>query len=158
MVPLLLIALLTLASVPKMAPAASANGPTDAGQRELAIERSLACPQCTDLPLDVCDQDICADMRAIIHQKVSAGESDAQIRDFFVQRYGARVLLAPPKRSFDLLAWIVPFLGLALGVAMTAAFLRAARRRTPAPLPRSAMSLQLAGYRERVEREIEDLD
>lgn len=137
---------------------AAADGPMPAGQRELAIERSLACPQCTDLPLDVCDQDICADMRNVIHQKVAAGESDGQIRQFFVQRYGSRVLLSPPKGSYGMLAWVIPFAVLAAGTAATTAFVRAARRRAVAATPPHAPAAELAGYRTRVERDIRDLE
>jgi cytochrome c-type biogenesis protein CcmH len=129
-----------------------------AQQRELQIERGLACPQCTDLALDVCDQDICNDMRAILQQKVANGESDAAIRAFFVQRYGPRVLLVPPKTSSTWLAWLMPFAGLAAGAAVTAAFLRAAARRRKSNAMEQSLPRISSELRARVELELGDVE
>lgn len=116
-----------------IAVACGAHGSTENAatteQRALSIERGLACPQCTDLPLDVCDQDICNDMRTVLLQKIASGESDKTIRDYFVQRYGTRVLLTPPKNSSTWIAWMTPFVGLLAGAVATVAFLRSAARR-----------------------------
>jgi cytochrome c-type biogenesis protein CcmH len=130
-------------------------------QRELQIERSLACPQCTDLPLDVCDQDICNDMRALIHQKVTAGESDAAIRQYFVERYGTRVLLAPPKDMRGIIVWVLPFLALLLGAGLTLNYLRSAQARG---LSNTNWSANVdgpdvsPGYRSRVEADLRELE
>lgn len=137
---------------------ARADGPSPADARALRIERSLACPQCTDLPLDVCDRDICSDMRTIIQQKVVAGESDQAIRQYFVARYGSRVLLAPPKSSFNLLAWVMPFIGLAAGGLAVFLFLRSARGRSQAPPPAADGDAALGAYRARAEREAEQYE
>lgn len=137
---------------------AHADGTASPEHRELAIERSLACPQCTDLPLDVCNEDICNDMRAIIQQKVLAGESDAAIRQYFVERYGSRVLLAPPKSSVNLLAWIFPFAAILLGGVLTAIFIRSARHRPAYHAASGSDSAVLASYRSQVERDVEELE
>jgi len=148
---------LALLLAAKLVPAVAADAPASTEQRELAIERGLACPQCTDLPLDVCDQDICNDMRAIIHEKVLAGESDTAIRQYFVQRYGSRVLLAPLKDSANLFAWIFPFVALVAGGAIAAAFLRTALRRPRGPSHPHVASTPL-GYRAQVERDVEQIE
>lgn len=143
------------------ATAARADQPPDQTQRELRIERTLACPQCTDLPLDVCDQDICNDMRAIVHQRVAAGESDAAIRQYFVERYGTRVLLAPPKDSSGLIAWALPFLALLFGAALTTLYFRSARRKQLSAKPERPPPMtpdDVSAYRSRVEREIGELE
>jgi len=156
------IAVVLLVGPGQHAPIAHADPPSDT-QRELGIERTLACPQCTDLPLDVCDQDICNDMRGIIHQKVTAGESDVAIRQYFVQRYGTRVLLAPPMDWRGIIAWALPFIALLLGGVLTAIYLRSARRRTLPSLVLSQAQDELkerptAGYRSRVEREVKEME
>lgn len=139
------------------APAVSADAPVSPEQRELRIERTLACPQCTDLPLDVCDQDICSDMRTVIHEQVAQGMSDAAIRQYFVVRYGSRVLLAPEKSPADLLVWIMPFVGLLAGAALTLAFLRAARRtQTSAPVTND--SDEARRYRGLIEQEVREIE
>ncbi len=153
----LLLLTLALGVAARLVPPALADAPGSTEQRELSIERGLACPQCTDLPLDVCDQDICNDMRAVIHQKVLAGESDAAIRQYFVERYGSRILLAPPKDSANLFAWIVPFLALAVGAAIAAAFIRTAARRPRAPVT-AKTTAALQRYRGQIERDVESIE
>ncbi len=76
--------------------------------RLLQIERRLLCPQCTNLRLDVCETQICFDMRAQIRDRVAGGESDQQIIDYFTGRYGQRVLADVPVRGFNLLlfGWV----------------------------------------------------
>jgi len=149
---------LLLAVAVQRAATVRAAGPAPADARALRIERSLACPQCTDLPLDVCDRDICRDMRTIIQQKIAAGDSDQAIRRYFVDRYGSRVLLAPPKSSFNLIAWLMPFLGLAAGAFAVYLFLRSARGRPHLPAPVSEDPASLSAYRVRAEREAEQYE
>jgi cytochrome c-type biogenesis protein CcmH len=149
---------LAVAAAIQTAPAVIADGDGTTAQRELRIERTLACPQCTDLPLDICTQDICNDMRAIVHQKVLAGESDAAIREYFVDRYGSRVLLEPPKTSLNLLAWLLPFVALLVGAVFTLAFIRKARRRPEYRLASIGESRTMLQYRSRIERDVEAIE
>lgn len=137
---------------------ANADSPAQDQQRALRIERTLACPQCTAVALDVCDQDICKDMRAIIQEKIVAGDSDEQIRQYFVARYGSRVLLAPPKNGRNAVAWLMPFLGLAAGGIAVYFFLRASRRSTHESALTRETDLALEPYRDRVELEIEQFE
>src|SRR5690242_14909158 len=51
--------------------------------KQLQIERQLGCPICTNLPLNICDNQICANMKGVIRQKLDAGESPSQIVDYF---------------------------------------------------------------------------
>jgi cytochrome c-type biogenesis protein CcmH len=154
----MLIVGLVLLAGGRFAATARADGPASSSERELRIERTLACPQCTDLPLDVCDQDICADMRSIVHQKVASDESDAAIRQYFVDRYGARVLLAPAKDAGGLVAWVLPFAALLLGGALTVAFTRAGRLRMQASTSAKRDHITAARYRSWVERDLDELE
>jgi cytochrome c-type biogenesis protein CcmH/NrfF len=61
-------------------------------------------------------------MRDIVTRKLQAGESEEQILQFFVDRYGESVLAAPPKSGFSLLVWVVPPVGL-LGAILLLYFL-----------------------------------
>jgi cytochrome c-type biogenesis protein CcmH len=71
-------------------------------------------------------------MRQIIRQQVAAGQSDAQIEQWFVDRYGQSILLTPPQRGFGLLAWWVPVLLGMLGVSVVVlALVRFTRARPP---------------------------
>jgi cytochrome c-type biogenesis protein CcmH len=64
-------------------------------------------------------------MRAFIRARIAAGDSKAEIKAQLVDEFGEGVLAAPPKRGFDLLAWVLPLAGLA-AAALTVGF--AARR------------------------------
>jgi cytochrome c-type biogenesis protein CcmH len=155
--PVLLLMALLLWRGPFAAHAALADSPASPDQRELRIERTLACPQCTDLPLDVCDQDICADMRSLIRQQIAEGKSDAAIREFFVDRYGSRVLLAPRKDAGDSLVWLMPFLGLLIGAGAIAVFLRRAARRSDGTGSALSASPAVARYRGTIEQDLQDI-
>lgn len=54
-------------------------------------------------------------MTTLIKQKIAQGQSEEQIIQFFVAQYGEQVLAAPPKRGFNLMAWVMPFAALLFG-------------------------------------------
>jgi cytochrome c-type biogenesis protein CcmH len=92
-----------------------------------------------------------AQMRLIVRERLAAGQTPAEVRAYFVERYGDWILLAPPRRGFTLLVWVVPMLALLGGVALVGVLVtRWARRRpagAPAPLD--------PAMRERIRRELE---
>ena len=94
-------ALLTLAS-------ASAQPPPPSDDEVNAIAHQLYCPVCENVPLDVCPTEACAQWRATIRTKLSEGWSESQIKDYFVEQYGARVLATPPARGLNWLVYLLP--------------------------------------------------
>jgi len=93
-------------------------------------------------------------MRAIIHERLAAGDSPEQVLAFFVDKYGDWILLSPPRSGFTLLVWIVPFVGLGIGLVAVAFTVRRWSRKpqeTAAPQLDSAM-------RERIRREMSETD
>jgi cytochrome c-type biogenesis protein CcmH/NrfF len=88
---------------------------------------------------------------------LAAGKSDSDIIDEFVKEYGLQVLAAPPTEGFSLLAWVMPWVGIAFGLAMVWLFVQ--RFRKPAPAADSpADSENLARYRDRIEKDLAKLD
>lgn len=73
-----------------------------------AIAKQLYCPVCENVPLDVCPTQACAQWRDLIREKLSQGWSEDQIKTYFVDQYGDRVLAAPPARGLNWLVYIVP--------------------------------------------------
>jgi len=73
-----------------------------------AIAKELYCPVCENIPLDVCPTQACAQWRALIKEKMTAGWTDAQIKQYFVDQYGDRVLAQPPARGLNWLVYILP--------------------------------------------------
>jgi cytochrome c-type biogenesis protein CcmH len=76
--------------------------------------------------------------RALIRKLIDQGEDKDQVKDALVAEYGQRVLATPSGRGFDLLAWIVPGLGILLvggGLVLAALRLRRRDRDEPPPQP-----------------------
>jgi cytochrome c-type biogenesis protein CcmH len=115
------------------------------------IEKQVMCPICgTTLELSTSPQ---ADReRALIRGLIAKGETTQQIKDALVAEYGPAVLATPPKSGFDLTAWIVPIVGLALGaIGIGVALLRWRRA------PRAAAAVPVAPEGEQAERLEADL-
>src|SRR6185437_13728038 len=127
--------------------------------KELQVEQRLGCPICTNLPLNVCDNQLCQGMRGVIHQKLSEGETPDQVVAYFVSRYGDAVLLSPPQRGFSLAAWYLPFLALAIGVVVFFTFLRRSLHRQKVVERRFKFEdPALDPYRQQVRRDLEKLE
>lgn len=92
-----------------------------------AIAKQLYCPVCENTPLDVCPTEACRQWRALIRQQLSDGWTEDQIKQYFVENYGARVLAEPPPSGLN---WLVYLLPPALILAGALALLRALRQWT----------------------------
>lgn len=96
-----------------------------------AIAKHLYCPVCENVPLDVCGTQACEQWRQVIRQKLAEGWSEAQIRQYFVDQYGDRVLATPPPRGINWLAYLVPPVVILTGVWVLVQAFRSWKR----PLP-----------------------
>lgn len=100
--------------------------------RAQSLEREIRCVQCQNEPIAQSTAEIAADMRALVRERVAAGDSDAEIRTFFRQRYGDFVLFRPPVDNRTWLLWGAPVLLLLGGLA--AVWTTTRRRVEGAPL------------------------
>ena len=90
-------------------------------QREvLDIAQKLRCTVCQNQPVSESNSGLAKDMRAVISEKLQQGKTEAEIMQFFVERYGDYVLLKPPRSGNGVPLWIFPpaLLILALIVAI----------------------------------------
>jgi cytochrome c-type biogenesis protein CcmH len=94
----------------------SAQQPTPSADDVNRVARQMYCPVCENTPLDVCPTQACAQWRALIREKLTAGWTDEQIKQYFVEQYGARVLAGPPRQGWYSLIYIIPPLLFLLGV------------------------------------------
>jgi cytochrome c-type biogenesis protein CcmH len=94
--------------------------------RARSLSAQFRCLVCQNESIDESNAELAHDLRVLIRQQVSAGRSDAEIRDFLTARYGEFVLLKPSFRKETFLLWLGPFLVLGAGAAMIAL----ARRRS----------------------------
>jgi cytochrome c-type biogenesis protein CcmH len=97
------------------------------------IAKQLFCPVCENVPLDVCPTQACKQWRATIREKLEAGWSEQQIKDYFAQQYGERVLAQPSTRGLNLFIWLIPPIAIAGGALVWWRFIRGMTQRRPAP-------------------------
>jgi cytochrome c-type biogenesis protein CcmH len=93
------------------APAVAGTRPSEAN-----LETELVCPVCHET-LDQSTSPVAQQMKAEIRRRIAQGWTKQQIIDEMVANYGPLVLSTPSKHGFDLLAWVLPLGGAAVGIA-----------------------------------------
>jgi cytochrome c-type biogenesis protein CcmH len=79
------------------------------------LSRELRCMVCQNQSIDDSEAPLARDLRLLVRERIAAGDSDAQVIDFLVARYGEFVLLKPRLKPHTLLLWLLPPLSLAGG-------------------------------------------
>lgn len=87
----------------------------EARARELS--RELRCMVCQNQSIDDSDAPLARDLRLLVRERIASGDSDGQVMDFLVARYGEFVLLKPRFNLHTLLLWLLPPLALIGGGA-----------------------------------------
>jgi cytochrome c-type biogenesis protein CcmH len=93
------------------------------------LSRELRCMVCQNQSIDDSEAPLARDLRLLVRERIAAGDSDSQVIDFLVARYGEFVLLKPRVERQTLLLWAVPPLVLVLGAL--ALWMQARRRAAP---------------------------
>lgn len=92
-------------------------GPSTNTERVQALTLSIKCPTCRSQSVAESDAPLAREIRNDIASRVSAGQGDGEIRDYYVSRYGEEVLLNPPSTGIASLVWVVPVVVLVGGAA-----------------------------------------
>ena len=79
------------------------------------LSRELRCMVCQNQSIDDSEAPLARDLRLLVRERIAAGDSDAQVIDFLVARYGEFVLLKPRLNPHTWLLWLLPPLVLAGG-------------------------------------------
>ncbi len=91
--------------------------PDPAQERQArALMETLRCLVCQSQSIADSDADMAGEMRALVRQRIAAGETPGQVRDWLIQRYGNYVSYDPPLGRGTLVLWLAPLALLALGV------------------------------------------
>ncbi len=127
-----------------MAPAAHAVLPSERladpalEARARTLSEKLRCLVCQNENIDDSNADLAHDLRVLVRQRLVAGDTDQQVLDYLVNRYGDYVLLDPPMKPGTYLLWFGPAIVLVLGAGGIVVFFR--RRRAAGPDPGAALS------------------
>jgi cytochrome c-type biogenesis protein CcmH len=100
--------------------------------RARAISEELRCMVCQNESIDESQAPLAHDLRVLVRQRIMAGDSDQQIINFLVSRYGEFILLKPPLSWNTLALWGAPPALLLFGIAMMIAIERRRRAARPA--------------------------
>lgn len=101
-------------------------------ERAHDIGATIACPQCVGQSVVESDVAIAREIRAEIGRLVVAGHSDDDIRARFAEQYGDWVILTPSTSGVSGLVWVIPVVGLVVGVGLLAVTLSRWRRASTA--------------------------
>ncbi len=124
-----------------MVPAAWAIDPSEAledPQQQalyLSITHEVRCLVCQNQPISDSTAPLAADLRREIRRMIEAGQTEADIKNFLVERYGNFILYKPLFRSWNLVLWLGPVVFLLIG---SIALVRIVRRRTQLPINEDA--------------------
>ncbi len=133
-----------------LAPAAALASQQHPSQGEL--ESEIMCPVCGST-LDQSDSAVAQDMKMFIAHRIAAGDTKSQIEDALVAQFGEAVLAAPPKHGFNLIAWLLPLIGLLVAAPIVgwAAWRWSRARDTGPPVPPSGLDPDIE---RRIDREL----
>ena len=143
---LALASVLALAVVPTAF--ASEQHPTQA-----ELEGELVCPTC-HTTLDQSNAAVALRMKQFVRARIAAGDTKSEIKDRLVAEYGPQILAAPPRKGFNLLAWLLPIAGVLVGAALLGLLAFRSSRREPA----AAAARLDPGLEQRVDEELARFD
>ena len=94
----------------------------DARAAEIAAE--LRCPVCRNQSIVESNADLSREMHALVRERLVAGDTPEEVKEYFVSRYGEWILLEPQKKGINWVVWGLPFVALALGGVLAGVLVR----------------------------------
>lgn len=120
------------------------------------VARLLMSPCCWSGTADAHTSQVAYDMRAQIRAALAQGRTEKEILQAYVAQYGERILAKPTKQGFNLIAWVLPLVAIALGGFVWWRFLR--RNVEVKHTPRVAANEMNDPYVQRLEKELQEFD
>ena len=126
-----------------------------AADKAREIEDNLIAPCCWSQPVSEHDSEIAQQIRSEVSDMVAAGKSRDEILNYYVSKYGERILVTPRAKGFNILAYILPWAALLIGAWFLIVLFKKLRSPVPAPAP---PSLPDSHYASVIEKEMKELD
>ncbi|KAA9009012.1 cytochrome c-type biogenesis protein [Histidinibacterium aquaticum] len=99
--------------------------------RAREISQGLRCPVCQNESIDESNAPVSRDLRLLVRERLVEGDSDAEVVDYIVERYGEFVLLSPPREGANLVLWWSAPVLFILGLGIAWAAIRGRGRAAP---------------------------
>ena len=123
-----------------------------AEQEAYEIASQLRCVVCQNLSVADSPSEMAGQMRALVRERLAAGDNREQVMQYFVERYGEWILLSPPRRGFTLLVWILPVVATLVGLGVVSFLVYRWTRGVAAPPAAADVD---PAMRDRIRREVE---
>jgi cytochrome c-type biogenesis protein CcmH len=125
-------------------------------ERAVALDRQLMCPVCEGQTLDESRSELAQQMKRLIREKLTAGESEEQIKAYFADpaRYGLVVLAAPPASGFGIALWVLPPVAAVVAAGTLFLIMWDRKRRAAPEAAVTADEGHLAPYLDRVDEDL----
>ena len=116
------------------------------------VASQLRCVVCQNLSVADSPSEMAQQMRALVRERLAAGDSSEQVLQYFVDKYGEWILLAPRRQGFNWIVWLAPYVSTLIGLALFALVVRRWTRRRA--VTRTAPEPMDPAMRERIRREV----
>ena len=83
--------------------------------RAIELFKEVRCLVCQGQTIHESNAELAEDLKKLIREKISQGETDQQIKEYLVERYGDWILMTPPFNSLTYILWSLPFLIMIIG-------------------------------------------
>jgi cytochrome c-type biogenesis protein CcmH len=121
------------------------------------IEDNLIAPCCWSQPVSQHYSEAAEKIRTEVRQMVASGKTREEILDHFVAQYGERILATPRPKGFNILAYVLPWASLLLGVGFVFVLIKKLRTSAPASNPATPPPPD-SSYFSTIEKELKDLE
>jgi cytochrome c-type biogenesis protein CcmH len=125
-------------------------------EKEREIEDHLIAPCCWTQPVSQHYSEAAETIRREVHEMVAAGKSRDEILNYYVSRYGERILATPRPKGFNVLVYILPWLALILGAWLLIILLKRLRAPAAPPMPSPLPDSRYAAVIEKEMKELEE--
>ncbi len=118
----------------------------------------IMCPICAGQTIAQSNSGTSVQMRDLVLKKLRQGETKEEILQYFVSRYGERIMTKPNKRGLNLMLWFLPFVFIALATIVIYLLIRHWSARVQAETVPCLEETRLNEYKDRIEKELKDFD